>query len=170
MRPEKGKIVEDLKSRLENAGMMILADHTGLSSNQMNELRNQMRNSGADYMVVKNRLLKRALREEVVDLLGPALAGPTGLAVGSGDSAVISRVITNFAKKNEAPKIKAGFMDGALLSAAQVGTLASLPPRDALLGMLLGTMQGPVTALARSLGELLRQFAYVVDQVAKKSK
>lgn len=169
MRPEKKSTVEQIKRKLEKSRMLILAEHTGLSSNQMNELRTRLKKTGSEYMVVKNRLLKRALDEKMAGLLDPMLAGPTGIVFTEGDCAKISRVVVDFAKKNEAPRVKAGYLDGMLLSAVQVGVLASLPSREVLIATFLGGMKGPISSFVRCMGELLRRFVYVCDQVAKKS-
>ena len=168
MRQEKKSIVDGIKGMLQGKTMLILTDYTGLSSNQMNELRSLIKKNGSEYMVVKNRLLKRAFSEEMVSALGTGLTGPTALAVTSGDCASLSRVIVNFAKKNEAPKVKAGFLEGALLTATEIGVIAALPPRDVLIAMFIGGMQSPLSAFIRGLAELTRRFVSVVDQVAKK--
>ena len=103
--------------------MLIVTDHTGLSSSSMTELRGLLQRGGARYMVVKNRLLKRALGEERAAPLAGALEGPTALAVTAGDSAAFSKIIVEFAKKNQGPRVKAGFLAGALLTEAEVGAL-----------------------------------------------
>ncbi len=168
MRQEKLGIVNEIKQMLQGKTMLILTDHTGLSSNQINELRSLIKKNGSEYMVVKNRLLKRVFSEEMVSALGTGLSGPTSIAVTSGDCAALSKVIVGFAKKNEAPKVKAGFLEGALLTAAEIGVIAALPPRDVIIARFLGGMQGPLSAFVRVLAELTRRFVYVLDQVAKK--
>ncbi|MCX6356644.1 MAG: 50S ribosomal protein L10 [Candidatus Aureabacteria bacterium] len=168
MRAEKKSVVARIKGKIEHSSMLLLADHTGLTSNKLNELRMLLRKSGGDFMVVKNRLLKRAVSDAVLRLLDSCCAGPTGIAVTKGDSAVFSKAIIDFARKNEAPKVKGAYLDGVLLTAAQVGVLASLPPRGVLLSQLLAGMQGPVAGFARCLNEIVRQFVSVVDQIAKK--
>jgi len=168
MRQEKKSIVDEIKGMLQEKTMLILTDYTGLSSNQMNELRSLIKKNGSEYMVVKNRLLKRAFSEEMAGALGTGLTGPTAVAVTRGDCASLSRVIVNFAKKNEAPRVKGGFLEGALLTATEIGVIAALPPRDALVAMFIGGMQGPLSAFIRGLAELMRRFVSVVDQVAKK--
>lgn len=168
MRQEKKVVVEEIKGMLQGKTMLILTDHTGLSSNQMNELRSLIKQNGSEYMVVKNRLLKRAFGEQTAHAFGAGIDGPTAIAVTSGDCAALSKLIMGFAKKNEAPKVKAGFLEGAFLTAAEVGALAALPPRNVLIARFIGGMQAPLSAFVRGLAELTRQFVYVVDQVAKK--
>jgi large subunit ribosomal protein L10 len=168
MRQEKVKIVDEVRDMLRGKTMLILTDYTGLSSNQMNELRSLIKKDGSEYMVVKNRLLKRAFSEEMVEALGTGLEGPTAVAVTSGDCAALSKVIVNYAKKNESPRVKAGFLEGALLTAAEIGVIAALPHRDALVATFVGGMQAPLSAFIRCLADLTRRFVSILDQVAKK--
>ena len=170
MRQEKKIVVEEIKGMLQGKAMLILTDHTGLSSNQMNELRSLIKKNGSEYMVVKNRLLKLAFDEQMARAFGVGIDGPTAIAVTSGDCAALSKIIVGFAKKNVAPKVKAGFLDGALLTASEVGMIAALPPRNVLIARVVGGMQGPLVAFVRGLAELTRQFVYVLDQVAQKNK
>ena len=148
--------------------MLIVTDHTGLSSSSMTELRGLLQRGGARYMVVKNRLLKRALGEERAAPLAGALEGPTALAVTAGNSAAFSKIIVEFAKKNQGPRVKAGFLDGALLTEAEVGALASLPARPVLMAMFLGSVRAPSTGFVGGLSGILRQCVSVLDQVARK--
>ncbi|MEJ2745486.1 MAG: 50S ribosomal protein L10 [bacterium] len=168
MRQEKKIVVEEIKGMLQGKTMLILTDHTGLSSNQLTKLRSLIKKNGSEYMVVKNRLFKRAFEEQTGRAFGEEIEGPTAIAVTSGDCAALSKIIVDFAKKNEAPKVKAGLLEGALLAAPEVGAIAALPPRDVLLASVIGGMQAPLSAFVRGLAELTRRFVYVVDQVAKK--
>ncbi|HOE27933.1 MAG TPA: 50S ribosomal protein L10 [bacterium] len=168
MRAEKKSIVASVQALLEGGAMLIVTDHTGLSSSSMTELRGLLQRGGARYMVVKNRLLKRALGEERAAPLAGALEGPTALAVTAGNSAAFSKIIVEFAKKNQGPRVKAGFLDGALLTEAEVGALASLPARPVLMAMFLGSVRAPITGFVCGLSGILRQFVSVLDQVARK--
>lgn len=168
MRTEKKSVVSAVSALLEGSSMLILADHTGLSSNTMTELRALLQKGGSRYMVVKNRLLKRALEPQAAEALKGLLEGPTSVAVTSGDTAAFSKIIVEFAKKHNAPRVKAGFLDGALVSPLQVGALAALPPRGVLVAMFLGGMKAPITGFVCGLSGIVRQFVSVVDQVARK--
>lgn len=168
MRAGKKSIVASVQALLEGGSMLILTDHTGLSSNSMTELRGLLQRGGARYIVVKNRLLKRALSDGAAASLTRFLEGPTALAVSAGDSAAFSKIIVEFAKKNQAPRVKAGLLDGAVLSGNEVGALAALPSRRTLIAMLVGGIRAPITGLVRGLGGIVRQFVSVLDQVAQK--
>lgn len=168
MRSEKKSIVGAVTAIIEGSSMLILTDHTGLSSNAMTELRALLQKSGSRYMVVKNRLLRRALDPAAAERLGGLLEGPTSIAATAGDCAAFSKIIVEFAKKHNAPRVKAGLLEGALVSQAQVGALAALPPRPVLLAKFLGGMQAPISGFVCGLSGIVRQFASVVDQIARK--
>lgn len=168
MRPEKQVIVDEIKGLLAGKAMFILTDHTGLSANKVNELRSVLKKSGSEYMVVKNRLLKRALDESAAGMLSGSLDGPTAIAVTAADYTSLSKTLVEFAKKNEAPKVKAAFFQGEVLSAAQVGAIASLPSREVLISRFMGTLQGPIGGFVRVLAELPRRIVYIIDQVSRK--
>lgn len=168
MRAEKKSIVEVFKKKLDGSTMFILTDHTGLNATQFNKLRLLLRKNGSDFVVVKNRLFLRAAGNDFAGALADQVAGPTSIALGSGDCAVLSRLVTDFAKENQAPRIKAGFAEGVFLSAADVGVIAALPPREVLLARFVGGLQGSLSGFVGVLREMLRQFVSVVDQIAKK--
>ena len=168
MRTEKKSIVSAVRKAIEGSSMLILTDHTGLASNTMTELRAQLQKSGSRYMVVKNRLLTRALDTAAAGALAGQLEGPTAIAVTAGDCAALSKIIVDFAKKHQAPRVKAGFMDGSVLSGTQVGVLAALPPRPVLIAIFLGGMRAPITGFVCGLSGIVRQFVSVIDQIASK--
>ncbi len=168
MREEKKSIVEEIKKRLKGGSIFILTDYTGLSSGQMSELRSLLREKDSDYLVVKNRLFQRALDKETLEAIKVNLTGQMAIAIGRGCSAKLSKLLVDFARENEAPKIKVGMLEGNILTSNQIGTIASLPPRETLIAQFIGTMQGPVSGFAGILREMLRQFISVIDQITKK--
>lgn len=168
MRTEKKSIVEEIKRKLNESTMFILADYSGLSASQMDELRSLLKQRSGDFMVVKNKLFRLALGSDAVKGFEEGLTGPTAVAFGSGDAAELTKAIVGFAGKNEVPKVKAGYIEGTVLSAAQIGVLASLPPREVLLARFVGGMRGSLAGFVGLMREMLRQFVSVVDQISKK--
>ena len=168
MRAEKKSIVDQIREKLERSTMFVLTDHTGLSAVQLDELRALLRKGGSDFMVIKNRLFLRALEGDCAEEIGREIKGPTSIALGTGDCAVLSKIITDFAKQNKAPAIKGGYMEGAILSAAEVGVIASLPSRDVLIARLMRGMGGAVSGFAGVMREMIRQFVSVLDQISKR--
>ncbi len=154
-RSEKVAFVEDFQARLRATPVFYLTDFTGLDVPSMTGLRRRLKESGAEFLVVKNRLARRALRElgEELPELSEHLTGPTGIVFGTGGPVEAAKALRDFAKENGSrPAFKVGIVDGALVDAAHYERLAKLPPMEQLLAMLAGAMEGK-----------LQEFAALVD-------
>ena len=158
VREEKVQAVEEITAKLREAKSLILADYRGLTVKQATELRKLCREAGVDFKVYKNKLAQRATAEVGVTGLDEYLAGPTAFAFAP-DEVTAAKVLADFAKKNDKLEIKAGLVDGQVMTDAQVKDLASLPSREGLLSMLLSVLQAPV-----------RNFALAVKAVAEKQE
>ncbi len=152
---EKKQIVSSLAEQLKSAVSGVLVDYCGLSVEQDTELRNKLREAGVEYKVVKNTLTRFAAKEVGFDELDSVLNGPTSLAISMTDEVAPAKVLAEFAKKNEQLEIKAGFLDGKVISLDEVKKLASTPNRETLLAKLLGSLNAPVSNLARTLQALV---------------
>ena len=152
---EKKQIVSDLAEQLKSAVSGVLVDYCGLSVEQDTLLRNKLREAGVEYKVVKNNLTRFAAKEVGLDELDPILNGPTSLAISMTDEVAPAKVIAEFAKGNEQLEIKAGFLEGKVLSLDEVKTLAATPNREVLLAKLLGSLNAPASNLARTLQALV---------------
>lgn len=156
---EKIAFVEDFQARLRVTPVFYLTDFTGLDVPSMTGLRRRLKESGAEFLVVKNRLARRALRElsEELPELSGHLTGPTGVVFGMGGPVEAAKALSAFAKENGSrPTFKVGIVDGALVDAAHYERLAKLPPMDQLLAMLAGAMEGKLQEFA-SLIDALRE-------------
>jgi len=153
---EKAAVVERLTGRLSQAPTVYLTDFTGLTVPQVTEFRRRLRAIGVEYLVVKNRLAQRALGP--VAELEPFLEGPTGVVFADADPIGAAKVLAEFTKEFTRPAVKAGFMDGRAIAAAQVGRLATLPSREQLLAQAGGALQSPLAAFAGALNGLLSTF------------
>jgi large subunit ribosomal protein L10 len=158
IREEKVQAVAEITGKLRESKSLVLADYRGLTVKQVTELRKLCREAGVDFKVYKNKLAQRATAEVGVSGLDEYLAGPTAFAF-SPDELTAAKVIADFAKKNDKLEIKAGLVDGQVMSVGQVKDLASLPSREGLLSMLLSVLQAPV-----------RNFALAVKAVADKQE
>jgi len=145
---EKQLIVEDLTQKLKSsAGVFV--NYSGISVIEDTEMRVKMREANIDYKVIKNNLMRFAIKNVGFDELDPILNGTTSLAVCDDDPIAPARIIKEYADKfNGYFEIKAGFMDGKVLSASEVGAIASIPALPVLQAQLLGTMLAPITQLA----------------------
>lgn len=145
--PAKIQVVEELTSLLGSAKGVYLTDFTGLTVEQMQDLRRKCRKEQISYRVVKRTLLQRAARETGLPALDTGLNGPCGIVVSLTDQVAPARVLSDFAKTNEKLKIRLGVLDGKAVSEAEVKALASLPTKDVLQAQLLGVFQAPMAQL-----------------------
>lgn len=147
---EKQAIVAELTEKLKGAASGVLVDYKGITVAEDTALRAECRKNGLDYAVVKNTLVRFAINNVGLEEMDGVLNGTTSLALSNEDPIAPMRVINNFSKKFNGAKftIKAGFMDGKVLSMDEISSLAELPSKEALLGQVLGTMLAPITSLA----------------------
>ena len=145
---EKKKIVEDLTEKLKSkAGVFV--DYAGISVNEDTELRVKMRNASVDYTVVKNTMMRFAIKNAGLDELDPIFRGNTSMAVSDSDPVAPARIVKEHCDLfPDYFEIKAGFMDGKVLSVDEVKTIAAIPPLPLLHAQLLGTMLAPISSLA----------------------
>lgn len=158
-RADKESFVEDFRSRIEEAPVVYLTDFTGLDVKSMTSLRHALKRSGAEYLVVKNRLAKRALAEvDGYPDLTDALTGPTGVVFGYEGAVEPAKAVAEFAEEHEdRPVFKLGVLERSLLEPEEIERLAELPPRDELLSQLAGALQAPMTMLATALQAKLQE-------------
>ncbi len=168
----KYDIVKSLKSRLDGAKAIVLVDYKGINIEQVNELRGRFRESGVDYFVQKNTLIKLALNELGINDLDNELVGPTAVAVCNLDEVSPARVMTKFLKEvmegANFPSFKAGYVAGHVFDANELKALALLPSREELLAKVLGGIQAPISNLLGVTQGIIRKFVYAVDAIVKK--
>lgn len=163
-RTRKESFVTELRDRINRAPVLYLTDFTGLSVKQMTTLRRSLRDSGAEYVVVKNRLAMRALAETDLPDISDSLEGPTGMVFGYEDAVGAAKAVSDFAKDhNERPAFKLGVLDSKVLAPEQITRIAKLPPKDELYAELAGAMEAPLQALAGALGAKLQETAGLLD-------
>ena len=166
---EKKKIVEELTEKLRcQAGVFV--NYSGITVNEDTEMRVKMREANVDYTVIKNTLMRFAIKNVGLEGLEPILNGTTALAVSKDDPVAPARIIKEYADKLENYfEIKAGFMDGRILSADEVKALASIPSLPILQAQLLGTMLAPIASLAVVLNAIAEKGGVPVDAQLKDS-
>jgi len=162
MRVEKQYLTKEYVARLNASPFAVVVDYQGLTVGQFTELRRRLRASGAEAHVVKNSILRLAAKEVGLPDLG-ALNGQLAVVTGSRDISAAAKVLKTFASEFEKPKMRFGILDNQRFEAAQLATLADLPPMEVLRGQLLGVIQGPATKLARLLGTPAQQLARVIQ-------
>ena len=169
-RVKKEQLVESYEQGLAKAPHVFLMGFEGISVPDVTELRNQVRQTGGSYVVVKNRLAMRAVEGATLESFKDEFQGTTAAVFGDEDPVGIAKAITEFAKKVPAITLKGGLLDGQRVEAEDIQELTALPSREELIAKLLFVMQSPVAGLVRTLGELQRQFVVVVDQVRQEKE
>jgi large subunit ribosomal protein L10 len=166
-RNEKEQIVSELNSNIGQATNAFVIAFKGSTVPQVTELRRQVRESGSNYVVVKNTLALIALKDSPMVDLREQFTGPTAIAFNSGDPVALAKALTKFAKDVPAVTFKGAMLDGKIVPANQIDAIASLPTREQLIGKLLYMMQAPIRGLVTVLSANQRNLAVVLDQVAK---
>ena len=170
LRTEKEEAVKVLQERFAKMSSAVLVDYTGMTVEEVSELRDTFRKRGVEYRVVKNTLVKRALADEPwSEGLGSALQGMTGIAWSFEEPSAAARIVKEYVKTNEKLKIKAGVLDGQILDAKAVeAQLASLPSKDEARAILLATLMAPAQSLVRLLSAPAQNFVLLLE--AKRTK
>ncbi len=164
---KKAQVAEIIET-LKGAATGILVDYRGLSVEEDTKLRNDLRAAGVKYFVVKNTLLRLAANQVGLEDLDGILHGPTALAV-SEDPVAPAKVLADFAKDNEKMEIKSGFMDGKVMTLDEIKTLAKTPSMETLIAKMMGSMNSPISGLARLLSTIVDGGVEIADLIAKKS-
>ena len=166
---EKKAAVDALAVQMKEASAGVLVDYKGISVADDTKLRRELRAAGVEYAVVKNSLLHFAVRDVGFEELEPVLAGPTALATSATDPVAPAKILNAYAKKSGGKfTLKAGFVDGRVISAPEVGALSELPSREVLLARLLGSLNSPVTGLVNVLNGNIRGLAVALNAIAEK--
>jgi len=168
-RTGKESFVSELSERLSRAPVVYLTDFTGLDVKSMTDLRRSLKESGAEYLVVKNRLARRALGETGLPDIGESFTGPTGLVLGYDDVVAPAKILSDFAKAHhDKPVFKLGVLEEKVLQPEQIDRIAKLPTRERLLAELAGALQAPIAALAGALEAKLQEMAGLLDALKEK--
>ena len=164
---QKEVFVEAVYEKMQSCKSAILADYRGLTVAAVTELRNKLRESNSDLKVAKNTLIKIAVDKIGIEGLDPYLEGPTAIAFGYDDPVAPAKILSEFARTNKDLEIKGGVLEGRVITAEGVKSLASLPSREVLLAKVLGGMQAPLYGFANVLQGNIRNFVYVLEAVRK---
>ncbi len=154
---QKKEEVSALASKMKEAKLILLTEYRGINVTDDTTLRKDLRNANATYTVIKNNITRRALSEAGIEGLEDKLEGPVAVVMSSEDYLEPSKVIYNFTKENEYYKIKGGVIDGKVMTAEEIITLAKLPSRETLLSMLAGALLGNISKIAVALNEVKKQ-------------
>ncbi|MDD7363597.1 MAG: 50S ribosomal protein L10 [Peptoniphilus sp.] len=163
-------LVNEIKDKIENSQSIVFVDNLGLNVADVTELRKQLRENGVEYKVYKNTMLKRAFADAGIEEVNDYLVGPTAIAFGIEDAVQPAKIIHDFAEENDRIEIKAGVLDGKLMSIEEVNALAKLPSREVLIAKMLGSLNAPLNGLATVLSGNIRGLAVALNQIREKKE
>src|SRR5437868_8188922 len=168
MRPRDTNIVPDLSEKLKRSRFVIVPDYQRMKVADFSELRSRLAPTGAEMHVVQNNFLKRAMADSGFPDVSDQLVGQTAIVTGENDVAPVAKIFKTFATEFKIAAVRIGFIDRAVLSTAELETLAELPPRETLQGQLLGLFLSPATRLVRHLNEPASALARLLKAKAEK--
>lgn len=154
---QKEEQVRQLAQKIKEAEVVILADYRGINVEDVTNLRTNLRNINAEYLVIKNNITRRALQECGVEGLDEALLGPTALIIGKEDYLGAAKAVYSYSKAHDFYKIKGAVLEGKAISAEEIITLAKLPSREELIAKLAGALLGNITKLAVAVDQVRQQ-------------
>jgi large subunit ribosomal protein L10 len=169
-RPEKVAAVETITDWFKEARSVVLNDFTGLDVEKISQLRRLCRERNVEYHVVKNTLAKLGIKQTDAAELDPFFEGPTAIAISRESENEAAKVLGEFAKENELPRFKAGFVDGNVIDATAVLALSTLPSKAELVSMLLAGIKGPANGIVGVLQGPLRNLVSVLNQIKEQKQ
>jgi large subunit ribosomal protein L10 len=169
-RPEKVQAVADIKESMENARAVFFTEYRGLTVKAVQDLRNDLRNSGAEYKVVKMTLAKLAAAEAGFEGIDEYLVGPTALAFANTDAVATAKALKDFGKAHEVFVLKAGLLAGDILAPEEVSKLAEIEPREVLLAKIAGAARAPMFAAAWMFASFPSSAATMFGQLLDKKE
>ena len=151
---QKKEEVTKLANKIKEVKLVLLTDYRGINVEDVTGLRADLRKSNAEYSVIKNNITRRALAEAGIEGLEDKLVGPTAVIMSNEDYLEPSKTIYEFTKNNEYYKIKGGVVDGKVMTAEEIITLAKLPSKETLLSMLAGALLANIQKLAVAVDQV----------------
>jgi large subunit ribosomal protein L10 len=169
-RKTKHNIVGKLKEELQGVDSVFLCNFKGLTVEKDTQLRRTMRESGSNYTVYKNTLLKLAFTDSDFSKIDDKLVGNTALVYSREDTVALAKIIRDFAKDNEAFEFKAGVVEGKVIDAAELNALASLPSKEVLVSKLMYMLNFPIQGLVTTLSGVSRKLVVALDQIKQQKE
>ena len=151
---QKEEEVNSLAEKMQNAKLILFADYRGITVEDVTNLRSTLRKSNSEYKIVKNNISRRALEKCGIEGLNEAVEGPTAVIIGKDDYLEPAKAIYEYTKEHDFYKIKGGVVEGKVMTAEEIITLAKLPSRETLIGMLAGGLLGTISRLAVAIDQV----------------
>jgi large subunit ribosomal protein L10 len=162
-RKEKAQVVTDLEGKVKGFQAVVLTSYRGLNVEQMNHLRQRLREEKIAYQVVKNTLMKLASKGTDLEKLDTYFEGPTAMAISYGDPVLLAKILSEFVKTQPSLEIKVGLIQGKVATPEEVKALAMMPSREVILGQVLGGIQGTASQLGGVLYNAIQQVLGIIQ-------
>lgn len=169
-REQKAAAISDFTEGIGSATNAFVLDFKGITVPQVTELRKQVRESGSEYVVIKNTLALIAVKDTPLTKLSGHFSGMTAVAYNTTDPVALAKVLTKFAKDVPTVQFKGAMLGGQVVAATEIQNIANLPSREELISKLLFMLQSPIRGLATVLAANIRNLAVVIDQIAKQKE
>jgi large subunit ribosomal protein L10 len=166
---QKTALVAEITEGLGRASIALVSEYRGITAGEATEVRRKIRAVHGELRVAKNTLIRRAVKDTAYSMLDEQLGGPVGLILSFADPVELAKTVTGMRELGEKFKVRGGVLDGKPLTAEEIQALAALPPREVVLGQLLGLLMAPATQVVRLLNEPGSALARVVDAIGKKN-
>lgn len=169
---QKKQVVSELAEKFKNSVSGVIIDYKGITVEQDTKLRRKFREAGVDYAVIKNTLMRFAVKDAGLEELTSILEGTSALAISADDPVAPAKVFKEFLKEDDKLELsfKGGFVDGKVLSVDEINALADLPPKEVLIAKVLGGLNSPIAGLANVLNGNIRGLAVALNAVVEKKQ
>ncbi|MGA0241548.1 MAG: 50S ribosomal protein L10 [Candidatus Marinamargulisbacteria bacterium] len=164
----KQALIDGLSVSLKDSDAIFFTEYRGLTVSQMASFRTSLREASASYVVMKNSLIKRTFSDLNIVCPEDVLKGPTALVVSKQDCPLVAAKLYKFLKTNEALVVKGGYLDGGFISTNDVKSLSKLPPKDVLIGQLVGGLSSTINRFVMGISSPLRGLVYSLDAIKNK--
>jgi len=166
---QKTAVVDKLSGSFKKATIALVSEYRGMTVAETTEVRRKLRAVRGELKVAKNTLIRRAIKDTGYTSLEDKLGGPVGLIIGTEDPVEIAKTVVGFKDLGDKFKLRGGVVDGSPVTVEEIQALATLPPKEVILGQLLGLLQAPATHLVRLLNEPGSALARLIDAIGKKN-
>ena len=166
----KEQTVSELREKFQRAKVAILTDYCGLNVDEMNSLRTDLRDEAVEYRVVKNTIVKLAAKSTELELLDGYFNGPTAVALSYNDQMSPAKILTKFVKDNPKLEIKAGVLQGKVVSPDDIKQMAEIPSREVLLAQMLSALTSGQAGLLGVFQGILSRLIHVLESIRSKKE
>ena len=170
---KKLEITDEILKLIDSSDAIYLVDFTGMTVEQVDNLRDEFYKSGINYKVVKNTLALRAIKQsqnfaKYEEKLGGFLKGPTGIVFSGDDPVAPAKIIKKFFDKGEKPRLKAAIVESEIYDSGKLNELASILSKNELIAGILSCLESPVSGIVGSINAVMRDLSSVIEEAAKK--